>query len=525
MKRVIGALALLALFGCKKETKEVNKADNTVLPVLMIPADSVKLNPFGSAPLSALLHYTTAASGHTKIVVKGQDGDASDISQEFSDKGFSHSVAILGLYSDFKNSVDVYLVDDKGKNLAKTTLTIVTAALPAAGMPDYIHVDNADYAGMEPGLNLVSNLSNLPAAPQFPYIIDNYGKIRWYLDFTNNQNLNKLFYDCGISRLQNGNYYFADRASGKIYEIDVLGKVINNWPFPGYDFHHNVTEKPNGNFLITVDKHGSTNTQGVATYEDYVLEIDRTTGRILNEWDLKKSLDEYRRALSADPADWIHVNAVIYDPSDNTIIISGRVQGVVKLTYDNHIKWILGPHKGWRSNERNEDLNQYLLTPLDAGGNKITDTAVVNGYANHADFEWNWYQHCPILMPNGDLMIFDNGGPRNFNPASPLYSRAVEFKIDEAAMTVKQIWEYGKERGQDTYSMIISSVKYMKGTNHVLFSPGFYVFNGVNYGGKIIEVDYATKKLIYQMSIGAPSNFGWHRTERLPLYATAAGYP
>jgi arylsulfate sulfotransferase len=516
---------LFAIAGCKKDKKAEGNSI-TAITSFNIPADSVKLDPFGNAPLSALLKYNSTAAGHTEIVVEGQDGDASSITQDFNDSGLSHAIPIVGLYPDYNNIVDVYLVNSGGTKVARAVLNIKTAPLPQ-GMPNYIHIDNYDYADMEPGLNLVSNLSNYPAVPDMPYIIDNYGKMRWYLYFANNPDLKQLFYDCGINRLQNGNYFFADRASAKIYEIDILGKILHTWTFPGYDFHHNVIEKPNGNFLITVDKHGSTNTEGVTTYEDYVLEIDRNSNQILNEWDLKQSLDEHRRALSTDPSDWIHCNGLAYDASDNTIIVSGRVQGVVKLTADNRVKWILGPHKGWGKNRRGEDLNQFLLTPLDASGNKITDTSIIQGYTNHPDFEWNWYQHCPIIMPtNGDLMLFDNGGPRNFNPNSPLYSRAVEYKIDPVNMTVQQKWEYGKERGQDTYSMIISSVQYLKEKNHVLFCPGFYVPipTGNTQGGKIIEVDYATKNLIYQVSIGAPSTFGWHRAYRMPIYPNNNSY-
>jgi arylsulfate sulfotransferase len=522
MKQYLLFIAMLMLFSCRKDKQDLSSVDVS-LPVLNIAPDSVKLNPYGNAPLSALVSYNTLARGHTKIVVKGQDGPASDISQEFNDNGLTHSIPILGLYPNYNNSIDVYLVDDGENNLSKTTLNIQTGTLPPS-MPNYTHVDDADYTQLEPGLNLVSSLSNYPSAPEYPYIVDNYGKIRWYLDYTNNAQLNKLFYDCGISRLRNGNFYFADRASGHIYEIDILGKIIQSWSFPGYDFHHEVLEMPNGNFLITVDKHGSTNANGETTYEDYVLEIDRNNNTILKEWDLKQSLDAYRTTLTSDHQDWIHTNAIVYDSSDNTIIISGRTQGVIKLTFDNRVKWILGPHKGWGQNGRNEDLNQFLLTPLDLAGNKITDTAYTFGYANHPDFEWNWYQHSPILMPNGDLMIFDNGSERNYNPNGPLYSRAVEFKIDPVNMTVKQIWEYGKERGQDTYSMIISSVQYLPNTNHILFAPGFYVPNGFNNGGKILEIDYATKKLIFQMSLGAINDFGFHRAKRFDIYPNNNSY-
>ncbi len=40
------------------------------------------------------------------------------------------------------------------------------------------------------------------------------------------------------------------------------------------------------------------------------------------------------------------------------------------------------------------------------------------------------------------------------------YSRAVEYVIDEKTMTVKQTWEFGKDRGFDWYSAVTSNVEY-----------------------------------------------------------------
>ncbi|MEP6465083.1 MAG: aryl-sulfate sulfotransferase [Parafilimonas sp.] len=344
-----------------------------------------------------------------------------------------------------------------------------------------------------------------------------HGDIRWLLDYSTNDTLKNLYYDCGLERLRNGNYFFGDQNSGAIYEVDILGNIINRWSLNNYIFHHQVLEKPDGNFLVTVTDPTSTHTDGSPTVEDNVIEINRQTGAIVNRWDLKESLDENRQALTTDTKDWIHENALIYDSSDNTIIVSGRTQGVVKLTYDNHIKWILGPHKGWGTNRRGEDLNQFLLTPLDALGAPITDPEVLNGDEQAPDFDWNWYQHCIILIPNGDMMMFDNGTQRNYK-TSPTYSRALEVKIDPQNMTVQQIWAYGKDRGISTYSAFLSSVQYLPETGHILFSPGYLVDNGNGKGGKIIELDYKTQQVVFQTSINTPNGWGFHRVYRISAY-------
>jgi len=306
--------------------------------------------------------------------------------------------------------------------------------------------------------------------------------------------------------------YFGDGNSGRIIEMDMLGRIVNAWPLPGYGFHHEVLEKPNGNFVVTVNK------QGEPTVEDYLIEIDRASGVIVREWDLKQSLEYTRRAwpgFGDQNVDWFHANGVAYDPQDDAIIVSGRTQGVVKLTNDNTVVWILAPHRDWGTAGDGTDLATKLLQPLDATGQPITDPAVLDGAVNHADFEWAWYQHAPELMPDGTLLVFDNGDNRNYTGQS-LYSRAVQYRIDANAMTVQQIWQYGKERGAETFSRIVSDVDYHAAEDNVVFMPG-----AVGTYGKAIEVDRTTRAVLFEATITppiAPFGITFHRVERLPLY-------
>ncbi len=47
---------------------------------------------------------------------------------------------------------------------------------------------------------------------------------------------------------------------------------------PGYTFHYEVLEKPDGNFLVNVNKTGSTHPNGSPTVEDVIIELSLTTG-------------------------------------------------------------------------------------------------------------------------------------------------------------------------------------------------------------------------------------------------------
>jgi|UPI0000F02DAA hypothetical protein len=67
-------------------------------------------------------------------------------------------------------------------------------------------------------------------------------------------------------------------------------------------------------------------------------------------------------------------------------------------------------------------------------------------------------QHCPVVTAEGHVLIFDNGYGCNFS-GSNRHSRG-EYKI--VGLDVEQIWEYGKERGEDFFSPITSEVQYIE---------------------------------------------------------------
>ena len=490
------------------------------LPEVNVISDlSILLNPTGYAPLSAELTIKTTRPVLAEVVVQGKDGNAADVAQRF-DEPFTEAVLpVLGLYIQRDNTVIITLFDEDGTELVSTMETVTTLA-PSFVVPD-IEVIAAVPSSMKPGMNLVSYFgrSKKPEAnAQIPFIFDTAGDIRWYLDMAGHPSLSYLFYDVGVERLTNGNLYFGDGASDQIVEMNMLGHIINRWPMAGYGFHHNVYEmEPDGNLLATVNK------DGLLTIEDHIIEIDRTSGQIANVWDLRQSMDETRYEWAFNVDDWFHANGMAYDETKDAIIVSGRFQGVIKLTRNNELMWILAPHISWETSGDGTDLSTKLLQPLDSNGNPIVDEDVINGNKSHPDFEWSWYPHAPELTPHGTLLVFDNGlhrhKPRRLGRQDTFYSRAVEYEIDDEAMTVRQVWQYGKERKRETYSAIVSDVDFHVAENNVAFMPGSMV--NPNPQGRIVEVDYQTKAVVFEALVTPKPDetyITFHRIERLPLY-------
>jgi arylsulfate sulfotransferase len=485
---------------------------------LPITSDSVLVNPSGYGPLSAMVKVSLPVKGKFKLRVVGKNGALSDISHTFSDFQKVHRLDVFGLYSNFENTIELTYMNSEGKERIKEEIVISTGPLPSK-MP-VIDIDVAKRSSMEEGLTLISYRGL--GAPFMPFIMDSFGDIRWYLNYSLHPDLKLLSFECGLEQLKNGNLYFGNVGTHKIYEVDFHGNIINSWGMEGYTFHHNVIEKPNGNLIVTVSKNDSKHLNGKPTINDYVIEINRATGAIVTEWDLKRSLDENRtewaNALSNPTVNWIHNNGIIYDETDNSIVITGRDQGLMKLSATNQVKWILSTHGGWGTSRDGVDLKTKLLRPIDQNNALITDADVLNGNVNHPDFEWSWYPHGPMVMPNGNIMVFDNGDKRNFTGAE-LYSRGVEYQINLENMTIKQVWQYGKERGIKAYSRIQGDVDFFPGTNNVLITPGWNVDNDGKFGGKVIEVDYQTREVIFEARITPPSGpQTLHRSERLKFY-------
>src|SRR5699024_12718049 len=106
--------------------------------------------------------------------------------------------------------------------------------------------------------------------------------------------------------------------------------------------HHEVVDLQNNNLLATLHEPNS------KYIEDHIVEIDRETGETTQEINLRDVMpedapDDYD-AKNAEENDWIHHNALRFDESDESILVSARSQGVIlKISYSyGELEWILG---------------------------------------------------------------------------------------------------------------------------------------------------------------------------------------
>ncbi|MCP3028879.1 aryl-sulfate sulfotransferase [Halobacillus sp. A5] len=438
-------------------------------------------DPYGAAPLTALAKFETDEAQEITVTVEGRDG-GEEISNTFDGYETEHEIPILGLYPDHDNTVVLEAETDDGET-SETELTVTTDPLP----DNFLDTElvEADEQRMENGLTFI-----IPSG-EYAYGVDSNGEVRWYSSMPNSH---------VFQRLENDKLVFLTQKveqSGQynlILEMDMLGQVsfgsyidVSNFENWGV-VHHDVIELPNDNFLAT-DHDGS------EYIEDDMVEIDRETGDMVDELNMKdifpEEMYEDYDGASADEGDWFHQNAVWYDENDDDILVSSRHQdAIVDMSYpDGEVEWILADHEGWP-----EEFEDNLLEP------------------QGEDFKFPGGPHAIMTLPDQDddpettdVMLFDNNISivRGDEGQSEEFSRAVQYRINTEEMTVEEVWSYGEDRGEAFFSNIVGDADYLEESGNRLITSGHaFGEEGDDLHSRIVETTGDEEaEVVYELKI------------------------
>lgn len=362
----------------------------------------VVVNPFGRTPLSAMAAFYTPKATTVRVTVKGKpalgERIQADVTYEIDDsKTKNHVIPLIGLYPDYDNTV----VLETGDSTAMIRVKTGAVSETYLRQPE-VEATAQQRTETKEGLTFLT-----PAGAQtVPFAIDVNGDIRWA-------------YMCAAAApletkpLSDGHFLVpSDRASTEIFvtdaetalEIDLAGRIYGEYFLDGMP-HHEVVERANGNLIFALSRRNST------SIEDYMVEVERGTGREVRKWDFLKifGIPEYDPSQdpdkgSSDPAvgdpnadvrhrahpsiqgglagnhpysDWFHQNSLDYDegdptdPSDDAIYVTARHQSwLVKINADkaaeenpgqDAIEWIY-TDPSWLPKSR-FDLKSLVLNP------------------------------------------------------------------------------------------------------------------------------------------------------------------
>ncbi|WP_025085194.1 aryl-sulfate sulfotransferase, partial [Companilactobacillus paralimentarius] len=416
----------------------------------------------------------------------------------------THQVPIAGLYADYNNTVTVTVTYKDGSTEQKV-LHLQTEELPKYIKNAKIVVSKNDKSKMDIGDN---KLTLMNRTTKEPFAIDADGEVRWYS--TN-------YSQHTIEQTDDGHFLILTKKNvdstvyNDLIETDVLGRVYQEYSFNSKVksndsgnakdettvIHHDLLELPNKDILATVN-------DGSKYKEDVMVQISHKTGKIVKVIDLKKilpsSMYKNYKAGSDGKIDWFHQNAVDYDKSDNTIMISGRNQDMImKLNYKtDKIIWI---YSGKSKKSWPKKYLSKLLTPTKG-------TTITGG--QHGLYQLSKDKNGENILLYDNNVDVTNGNKKT----SGKYSQAVQYHIDTKKMTIDQTWAYGKSLGKTNFTNIIGYAE-RESNGNTLVDFG-YKDNGTE--SNVIEVDSSGNQVFNVTVKNASSKVYVYRAYRLEFY-------
>ena len=242
--------------------------------------------------------------------------------------------------------------------------------------------------------------------------------------------------------------------AGAALEVDWHGRVI--WEVRHADHHHDARKLKNGNVLLLCLRPlpaeiarrvqgGLPGTEapgpdgGGVIYADYLVEMT-TSGEAVWEWRSWEHLDPATHPITLQDhrAEWTHGNTVAETAEGNILVSFRNISTVVMIERaTGKIVWELGS------------------PPLAQ-------------------------QHDPRPLPNGNILIFDNGTHRRDHPAT--FSRVIE--VDPRTSAID--WEYRDQSLFEFFSPYISGAQRLANGNTLICEGVHGRFFEVTSAGEVV---------------------------------------
>ena len=284
-------------------------------------------------------------------------------------------------------------------------------------------------------------IANKPAVSKPPYgnyilIADNNGSIIKYKKFAQAESNFKVLPNGELSFSENGRHIVTDTS---LTPIDTF-KCGNGYTADSHDF----LLLPNGHSLLLaydsqpvdmslIVSGGKPDATVIGTI---IQELDASKNVVFQwrTWDYLPITSSYIN-LTTQTVDYSHGNALEVDKDGNIFIVLRHTSNVVKINrLTGNVDWILG--------------------------GKQNEFTFINEHEFNAPNYFSYPHHMSIL-PNGNITLFDNGDQH-----TPMYSRGVEYRLDEKNKTVTLVWEY--RHVPDIYTASGGSVQRLPNGNTIV---------------------------------------------------------
>ena len=340
---------------------------------------------------------------------------------------YTPSFGGLGLRPSTTYSYQVLAVDAEGRESEGRGGTFATGELPEA----LATIELAAQGRPTPPLVLMDYRD---AASSYILVLDRDSTIVWY--FANPNPFPPQ--QSGIQAVRqkpNFNLVFyagSPRTPCCLREITPLGEVVDQL------VSNELDDTPHHDFLLLPEEKVLYLAEETRVIDDTANGGDsetRVTGDVIRLWDQKSgttqelwnafdhmSTDD-RVVWERDPKRWTHFNSIHVGPRGNIVLSSRNRNQVISLSPDYQtIEWVLdGPGSSFHFPDPSEKF---------------------------------YRQHSATEMPNGNILVFDNGADRPEEEGGE-FSRALELALRDYDSAAVKVWEY--RHSPDLFASFISS--------------------------------------------------------------------
>ena len=348
-----------------------------------------------------------------------------------------------------KNEAVIYTVHYMPIDMPK--INVITKNNPSDG---YIFINQFHLSNSNPNsTNYIAILNN----DGFPV----------YYKKSNNQIINFKYFETNTNQKR---YSYNDNTLGKIIVMDENFNEIkqlellpnnghgairtDNHDFVYFNDYHYILPAYVNRSGVNMNAYGGANSVELI---DFAFQ-EIVNGQVIFEWNsanfpefLQHTDPIYYQQYATNPkVDYFHFNSIAIDPNDNNFIVSAR-----------HMNQIYKINRTsgqimWRFGGSNDDFN-------------LTENKIIS------------HPHHATILPNGNLLLFDNGVTK-----TPQQSRLVEFAIDENNFTATIVNQY-TETGR--YFDIMGSAQKLQNGNYF-----------IGWGGNITSQVNANKSDITEVN-------------------------
>lgn len=437
--------------------------------------------------LSAFVTWTTDKPGDS-VVQFGQ----SKYEWEVSDPALTttHKVFIIGMYAS--KAYQIKALSSNGGTPVSATGTYTTKALPAQIPIPKVSVN--DTTKSQPGwtlTNVIKTSNAMGPVSDYPctaVMYDATGQPVWYhVNGTGKDYGGAISTSLTDKGVMFGPVVYSTGPGEPPREVDFAGNTVWECKDPSCGgtgaLTHDAIKMSNGNHAIVRWKAIGANTDSETTFE----ELD-ASGKVV--WTMS-----FSKLIGGRPSgatgDWCHGNSIVIDLAKDEVYGNCRFFGVVKASYKDPTK-----------------LGYYLAATYGKATGTMTFSPTTSQYSD---------THHPQPTPDGNLIVFDNGGYSTSGmPSAAYHSRVLEFKTDETKKTATLVWEFPGTFNVDTwyktkwYTTYYGDADRLANGNTLITAGSVSSTNG---DARIFEVTKDEGKVVWELRFD--SGVGFYRADRI----------